>query len=67
MKWLDILLERAPFPCLCNKKVPDYGKSYSGTSYFVMCSRCGRKVSNSKRIWAIYDWDSKMMRELGQR
>jgi len=66
MKWLDKLLDEAPFPCLCNKKTPDYGKG-SAVSYFVMCPKCGRCETKENKRMAIYAWDSRMMREVGQR
>lgn len=66
MKWLDRLLDKAPFPCICNARTPDYGKTYSG-KFFVECSRCTRQVISPNKEEAIFAWDSKMMRELGQR
>lgn len=66
MKWLDKLLDRAPYPCICNAEYPEYGKTYSG-KFHVSCRRCTRQAIAPNRKDAIYDWDSKIMRELEQR
>ena len=63
MIWLDILLDRAPYPCICNAEYPKYGKTYSG-KFFVECRKCIMQAIAPNRKDAIYNWDSRIMKEL---
>jgi len=69
MIWLDLLLDRAPYPCICNADYPNYGKTLATTSsgsYFVKCRSCYKTVFAANRKDAIYKWDNLIARELEQ-